>query len=155
MKMRIFCLILLVVMTVSCYQQERDNSRVGKLVTACVQAQVSISNPMWESGSMRLSPTYFDEYVVQVLVHESLEIHHVIIAPRKPYPGAPVARCRIEKKTYCLLHAAYSLGELDALRKEVDFIEHSPRMGLDERELEDVIQEAEWQVYSLSDYLPQ
>lgn len=104
---------------------------------SCIDAQVKIGSPILDSRTKQ--PVNKSINTMQVADVPGVDFYAVSLQPEKIYPDAPVASCRVEKRTGVVLSAAYQMGEPGLGSDEVIFVQHDPMNGLSEKELDVLI----------------
>ena len=122
-------------------------------VHACINAQLSIANPYWDSQSRRPRQGEVGDYVVEFSHVPTASVYHIDIDLINPYPDALSVSCRLDEKTNNVLQAAYYSGEPGAgQNKEVNLIDHDPLVGIAEKDLDMLIKEVKTQSFPLTEF---
>ena len=133
-------------------QKHLDVSMVNA-VQACINAQLSIANPYWDSRSRRPKQGEVSDYVVEFSHIPTASVYHINIGLRNSYPGALLLSCRLDEKTNDVLQAAYYSGEPGSGKsQEVNLIDHDPLSGIAEKDLDTLIKEGKTQSFPLTEF---
>lgn len=138
-------------------ESHRDSNEIATWMRsafdACIEAQLSIENPLLNVQTRRPKINSMGDYVVDFTLIPKLPVYSINVVLAKTYPGAFSFSCRLDGKTHTVLQAAYYQGEPGSDKnKEVILIDHDPSGGISEDELDSLIQEEKTISAPLADF---
>ena len=116
---------------------------------ACVDAQLAIKNPFWDTQTKKPLESEVADYVVEFTLVPKVPVYHISISLKDLYPGALSLSCRLDAKTHTVMQAAYHQGEQS---KEVNLVEHDPLAGIVEKELDSLVEKQEIKTIPLTKF---
>jgi len=116
---------------------------------ACLDAQLAIKSPLWDARAKRPSEGKVADYVVDFISIPKTSFYSMQIGLIDVYVDGSASTCRLDAKTHTVLKAAYHLG---VHITEVVFFEHDPLAGIEEEELDSLVEKGEIKAVLLNEF---
>jgi len=118
----------------------------------CVEAQITIDNPMIDSQSGRVDDDRLDNYVVEFMTYKNIPFYYIVVHQVSPYPGSAGFLCRLHDSTDVVYYALYYEGEPGSEKnRQKSFFEHDTTAGLSESEINKLPEEVDVIKFLLND----